>query len=51
MIFESQHSIDEALFAIRYMMNITFPFGDLPTPTAEEIENLKNSVKFNFLLH
>lgn len=25
MIFESQHSIDEALFAIRYMMNITFP--------------------------
>ena len=25
MIFESQHSIDEALFAMRYMMNITFP--------------------------
>ena len=25
MIFESQHSIDEALFAIRYMINITFP--------------------------
>ena len=25
MIFESQNSIDDALFVIRYMMNITFP--------------------------
>ena len=25
MIFESQNSMDDALFVIRYMMNITFP--------------------------